>query len=193
MAERQNVVSLDLAAENSRRFACALDPDRFETRRLDPDWSALEALLAKTSVDAILIETVEPGPWLDGLRAKAERCAVVVFAARCDREVIDLAVESGISAFVVAEADPTRVNTVMDVAIARHRHVTRLRHELANVRATLDARKLIERAKGWLMDKHGMKESEAYHVIRKHAMDHGERMEQVAARILDGADLLQRN
>lgn len=189
---KRNVVSLDLVTGGGRGFAAALDPERFETRQVEGDWAGLEEALARQAADAILVETDEPGPWLRTLGERADQSAIVVFAAKSARELIDLAVEAGISAFVVAEVDPKRVNPVMDVAIARHRYVTHLRHELANARATLDARKVIERAKGWLMDTHALKESEAYHVIRKQAMDRGQRMVEVAARILEGADPLQR-
>ena len=94
------------------------------------------------------------------------------------------------TAYVVAGLAPERVKPVLDVALARFQHEEALKRELADARAELSDRKVIDRAKGLLMSRHAMSETEAYSRLRKTAMDKGLKLADVAQRILDVADLL---
>ena len=76
------------------------------------------------------------------------------------------------------------------MAIARFREYHALRQELQDTKAKLSERKLIERAKGILMEKRDMAEDEAYKALRKMAMDRNIRLVQAAENIIAVADLL---
>ena len=74
--------------------------------------------------------------------------------------------------------------------MARFQHEQGLRRELADEKTELHERKVIDRAKGLLMQRQGLSEQEAYQKLRRAAMDKGLRLGEVAQRMLDAADLL---
>jgi response regulator NasT len=107
------------------------------------------------------------------------------------------AVAAGVTAYIVAGIAPQRIRPILEVALARFEREQALREELEKTRHELDAlstelreRKLIDRAKTLLMQRHRISEQEAYVRLRKTAMDKGMRLADVAQRILDVADLL---
>ena len=118
------------------------------------------------------------------------RRPIVLFTQDEDMSHVGAAIAAGVTAYVVAGLAPDRVKPVLDVALARFRHEEALKQELADARAMLSERKTIERAKGILMSRHTMSETEAYARLRKTAMDKGLKVADVAQRILDVADLL---
>ena len=74
--------------------------------------------------------------------------------------------------------------------MARFQHEEGLRRELADARTELSDRKVIDRAKGLLISRHGLTEEEAYARLRKTAMDKGLKLADVAQRLIDVSDLL---
>lgn len=115
---------------------------------------------------------------------------VVVFAEDPSAEPMQQALKAGVSAYVIAGLDPARLMPVLQVAIARFEQDRALRQQLDAVQTQLDERKLIERAKGLLMDEIGLSEEQAYKHLRKLAMDRGQRLGQVAERIVRARELL---
>ena len=115
---------------------------------------------------------------------------VVVFAEDASHEPMQQALKAGVSAYVIAGLDPTRLMPVLQVAIARFEQDRLLRGQLDAAQTQLSERKLIERAKGILMDDVGLSEEQAYKHLRKLAMDRGQRLGQVAERIVEAKDLL---
>jgi response regulator NasT len=115
---------------------------------------------------------------------------VVVFAEDPSHEPMQQALKAGVSAYVIAGLNPARLMPVLQVAIARFEQDRALRQQLDAVQTQLDERKLIERAKGMLMDEVGLSEEQAYKHLRKLAMDRGQRLGQVAERIVRARDLL---
>ena len=89
------------------------------------------------------------------------------------------------AAYVVEGLAPARVRPVLEVAIRRFRAHQALRDELARTRTALDERKLIERAKGALMARRRLSEPEAHGLMRRWAMDRGQRIVEVARTVLD--------
>jgi two-component system, response regulator / RNA-binding antiterminator len=118
------------------------------------------------------------------------RRPIVMFTEDNDTSHVREAIASGVTAYVVAGLAPERVKPVLEVALARFEHEERLRTELAEVRTQLADRKVVDRAKGLLMQRHQIAEPEAYARIRKAAMDKGLKMADIAQRIVDAADLL---
>lgn len=115
---------------------------------------------------------------------------VVMFANDDDAHMIRDAVRAGVSAYVVDGLSRERVRPILEVAIARFNEFQHLRQELAQTRTTLEERKLIDRAKGILMDRRGLSESEAYDLLRKKAMDSNRKLADIARTVLAAVDLL---
>lgn len=115
---------------------------------------------------------------------------IVMFSADAGGEAIRDAVRAGVSAYVVDGLDVARVNSIVEVACARFDEFQRLKIELAEANLKLSERKLVERAKGLLMQSRGLTEDEAYHALRKLAMSKKLRLGELAQQVLDAADLL---
>ena len=118
------------------------------------------------------------------------RRPIVLFTEDNDTTHVRDAIAAGVTAYVVAGLAPDRVKPVLDVALARFQHEEHLRSELADARSQLTDRKVIDRAKGLLMQRQGLSEDEAYARLRKTAMDKGLKLGEVAQRTLDVAELL---
>lgn len=116
---------------------------------------------------------------------------VVMFATSSDSDAIREAIEAGVSAYVVDGLSPGRVRSVVEVAVARFRQYASLQRELAEARTSLAQRKLIDRAKGILMERGRRSESEAYHALRKLAMDQNKTIADIAQGVIDTAELFK--
>jgi two-component system, response regulator / RNA-binding antiterminator len=116
---------------------------------------------------------------------------VVVFAEDDHADPLRLALKAGVSAYVVAGLQPQRLAPVLQVAIARFEQDKALRAQLEDAQFQLSARKTIERAKGILMQQAGLSEEAAHRQLRKLAMDRGQKLADVAERIIEARDLLR--
>jgi two-component system, response regulator / RNA-binding antiterminator len=121
--------------------------------------------------------------------SRSRCCAVVMFTQDEDSEKIRVAIEAGISAYIVHGLSSERVKPIIDVAVARFEKSRALHQELGQTRTILAERKIIERAKGILMQQRGCSEDEAYQVLRKSAMDRNRRIAEVARNIVDVGEL----
>ena len=121
--------------------------------------------------------------------SRSRCCAVVMFTQDEDSEKIHMAVEAGISAYIVRGLSSERVKPIIDVAVARFEKIRALHDELGQVRTILAERKIIERAKGILMQQRGCSEDEAYRLLRKSAMNRNRRIVDVARNIIDVGEL----
>jgi response regulator NasT len=99
---------------------------------------------------------------------------------------------AGVSAYVVAGLTPQRLAPVLQVAIARFEQENVLRAQLEDAQSQLSARKTIERAKGILMEQSGLTEEAAHRRLRRLAMDRGQKLADMAERIIEACDLLRR-
>lgn len=152
-------------------------PDRIA--QIGPDMIIVDAESeARDTLEHVVIAT------------RDERRPIVLFTNDDDTSHVRDAIAAGVTAYVVAGMAPERVKPVLDVAMARFQHEEAMRRELADARSQLSDRKLIDRAKGLLMQRHGLPEDEAYARLRKTAMDKGLKIADVAQRIIDVADLL---
>lgn len=115
---------------------------------------------------------------------------IVMFAERSDSETTAAALRAGVSAYVVDDLNPRRLKPIMDVAIARFREYQALRRELEETRSQLADRKIIEKAKGLLMEQRNLSEQEAYQSLRKLAMDRNQRVGEVARTVVSLLEML---
>lgn len=115
---------------------------------------------------------------------------IVMAVDRSDSESIRAAVQAGVNAYVVGGLSPERMRPVLEVAIARFNELQALRRELETAKSSLEERKIIERAKGILMKSRRLAEDEAFHLLRKMAMDRKVRLVEVAREVVTAAELL---
>ena len=147
-------------------------------------------LVRELQPDLAILDVKMPG--IDGLEAAgiitAEKlCGVLILTAFSQREVIEQARDAGALAYLVKPFQKSDLIPAIEVAIGRFRELRNLTGEIDALGEQLEARKLIDRAKGLLMDECGMKESEAFTFIQRTAMSERTRMREVAERILDGS------
>ena len=131
-------------------------------------------------------------PGMDGLEAARiindERlCGVLMLTAFSQREVVEEARDAGALAFLVKPFQKSDLVPAIEVAMGRFRELQALSGEVDALGEQLEARKLVDRAKGLLIDQVGMSESDAFSFIQRTAMSERVRMRDVADRILDGS------
>ena len=131
-------------------------------------------------------------PHMDGLEAARligqERiCGVLMLTAFSQREVVEDARDAGALAYLVKPYQKSDLIPAIEVAIGRFRELQQLSGEVDALGERLEARKVIDRAKGILIDEYGLKENEAFSFIQRTAMSERSRMREVAERVLDGS------
>jgi response regulator NasT len=122
--------------------------------------------------------------------SRTVRRPVAMFVDQSDGAVIQAAVDAGVSAYIVDGLKKERVRPILDMTISRFRAFSRLEGELAAAREALEARKVIERAKGILMKQRRMGEEEAYALLRRTAMNQKRKLLDIAQSIVTAAALL---
>ncbi len=115
---------------------------------------------------------------------------VLMCSGDSDTELIRRAVKAGVSSYVVDSVSPERLDALMDVALAQFEAFQNLRAELDDAQRKLSERIVVDRAKGMLMKARGLSEEDAYHALRKLAMERGRKLADVAQDVLDMARLL---
>ena len=114
---------------------------------------------------------------------------IVLLTSRTDPGVVERASAAGVMAFLVKPLRSEELAPALDLAVARFREFESIRKENADLRKAIESRKLIERAKGLLMERDGLSESEAFRRIQKTSMDTRKSMAEVAEAILLAAKL----
>ncbi|HXQ43247.1 MAG TPA: response regulator [Acidimicrobiales bacterium] len=153
-------------------------------------------LVARHGPDLAILDVKMPG--LDGIEAARritadKRVAVLILTAFSQRNLIEDARDAGVSAYLVKPFQRSELVPAIEVALARFEEFraieeehARLSGEVATLEEKLETQKLVNRAKGILMDSHGMREAEAFTFIRSTAMTRRTTMRVVAQEILDG-------
>ena len=146
-------------------------------------------LVRQHKPDVAIFDIKMPG--LDGLDAarvvSAEKiCPVVMLTAFSQREVIEQARDAGALAYLVKPFQKTDLVPAIELAIGRFREMMTLSGERDALGEQLELRKLLDRAKGLLIDKYSMTEQSAFDFIQKNAMSTRAKMVDVANQILNG-------
>ena len=160
-------------------FAVSVDEAATLIVREDPDLAIVVVHDNDDHALALIGEAVETasGPVIAQLRNRDD----VDFVAR--------AAERGISAYVDS-GDPQNVQAAIEVAIRRYREAAKLSEKVDQLESALDRRAVIERAKGIVMERHGVGEREAFERLREHARSGSRRVVEVAQAVVDGHALL---
>ena len=146
-------------------------------------------LIRELQPDLAILDVKMPG--MDGLEVARqvgdERiCGVLVLTAFSQREIIEQARDAGALAFLVKPYQKSDLIPAMEMAIARFRELQALSEQNDVLEEKLEARKIIDRAKGRLIDEFAMKEQVAFAFIQQTAMTERSRMRDVAEKILSG-------
>ncbi len=115
---------------------------------------------------------------------------ILVFVERAGPDAAAAFVRQGASAFIVDGLSPSRIAPIIMAGMERFRLVSALQNELIKSKNELSARKVIERAKGLLMEQQKLSESEAYDSIRRLAMARGKTVLDVSETIIGLSDVL---
>ncbi len=130
-------------------------------------------------------------PIMDGLAA-AEKIVgrriapVVILTSFSQRDLVERAREAGAMAYLVKPFQKSDLLPAMEIAMSRFSELSQLESEVATLTERLEARKIVERAKGELMTTYGLNEPQAFKWLQRTAMDNRMTMSEVAARIIAG-------
>ena len=151
------------------------------------DGDAAIRLARQHGPDLVIMDIKMPG--MDGLTA-AERIisedlsGVLILTAFSQKDLVRKAAEAGAMAYLVKPFQKSDLMPAIDVALVRHAELRALKSEASTANEQLEARKLIDRAKGRLMDSQGLSEADSFRLIQKRAMDERRSMREVAQEIL---------
>jgi response regulator NasT len=128
-------------------------------------------------------------PDMDGIEAARilteERVApVLLLSAYSQQELVTRAREAGVAGYLVKPFRESDLTPAIEVALSRFSEFRALEREMGDLRETLETRKVVERAKGILMDTQGLNESEAFRRIQKMSMNNRKPMKAVAEAII---------
>jgi response regulator NasT len=157
------------------------------------DDSALPAEVLEHQPDVIVIDMEAPGrDTLEQMReiSRDQPRPIILFSDQRDADYIRQAVQAGVSAYVVDGLSRERVMPIVEVAVARFREFQALKRELDETKTQLADRKVIDKAKGLLMQKKAMSEDTAYQFLRKTAMSRNAKLAEVARMLIAMEDLL---
>ncbi|MDA8392892.1 MAG: response regulator [Actinomycetota bacterium] len=156
---------------------------------------ALE-LVREHRPDLAVLDIKMPG--MTGLEAAdriaADRlAAVLILTAFSQRELIDQANQAGVMGYLVKPFQAEELIPAIEMALGRFAEVRALEAVNSDLRMqnqaladSLETRRLVDRAKGRLMDEHGMKESEAFAFVQRRAMERRVTMAEISRSVLDG-------
>lgn len=180
IAEDEAIIRLDLKE--------MLEEEGFEVVGEASDGDAAIRLAEEHKPDLVIMDVKMPG--MDGLTAAEqirdrELGAVLILTAFSQRDLVQRAADAGAMGYVVKPFQKSDLMPAIDIAIARYQQLDAVRREASSATEALETRKVVDRAKGKLMDSQGLAEGDAFRVIQKKAMDERRSMRDVAQEILD--------
>jgi response regulator NasT len=146
-------------------------------------------LVRQLTPDLAILDIKMPG--MDGLAAAREisadrKSAVLILTAFSQRDLIEQARDAGALAYLVKPFQRSELIPAVEVALGRFREMQALADQNTTLEEQLETRKVVDRAKGILMDDHGMSEGDAFSWIQKRAMQDRATMRSVAEQVIAG-------
>lgn len=147
------------------------------------------ALVAEHAPDLCIFDIKMPG--MDGLTAarhvsRYRQAAVVILTAFSQRHLIEQARDAGVLSYLVKPFQREELVSAIEVALGRFEEMRQLEETVRELEGQLEVRKVVDRAKGRLIDNHGMSEQDAFAFIQQTAMSGRFTMLDVANRVVDG-------
>ncbi|ACV79397.1 ANTAR domain-containing response regulator [Nakamurella multipartita] len=181
IAEDEALIRLDLSE--------MLAEEGFEVVGQAVDGEQAVTMATELRPDLVIMDVKMPKK--DGIDAAAEIVGeqiapVVILTAFSQRDLIERARDAGAMAYLVKPFSKGDLLPAIELAVARYAETAALRKEVADISQRLEARKIIDRAKGLLMTHQKMTEPEAFRWIQRTAMDRRTSMQAVANAVLEG-------
>ena len=149
-------------------------------------------LVEKVRPDLVFVDIKMPG--LDGLAvaetlAQTQKVPVILLTAYGERSMVDRARRAGVMGYLMKPLREADLVPAIEVALARFRDLRSLAEEITDLEEILETRKLVERAKGALMQRLGLSEEEAYLRIQRASRTSRRTMKEIAQEVLQSHDL----
>lgn len=185
--DKLSILLIDDNQSRASLLIAALENSRYQINHLVSSGASLLKQVDDLKPDMVVIDLESPDrDILDSLHTLSNfnPKPIVMFSDQADSDIITRSVKSGVSAYVCGNADPKRVRAILDAALARFEDYQSVKKELVDTKQELEATKIIDKAKRLLMKSRNMSENEAFHALRKMAMDTGQKIEQVAKTVI---------
>jgi two-component system, response regulator PdtaR len=145
-------------------------------------------LVRKHHPDLVILDIKMPG--MDGLTAAKEitserLAAVLILTAFSQRDLIDQAREAGALAYLVKPFQKSELLPALEIALGRFSEMKALEQEVKTLEEQLETRRLVDKAKGILMDELGLREHESFTWIQRTAMRERVHMKEIARRVIN--------
>jgi response regulator NasT len=181
IAEDEAIIRMDLRE--------MLEEEGYEIVGEAADGDEAMRLAEQLRPDLVILDIVMPET--DGLTAaehivEQELAAVLILTAFSHRDKVARATRAGVMAYLVKPFDKADLVPAIEVAVQRWNEARVLANESKNLTERLETRKLVERAKGVLRDRHGLSEEDSFRLIQRISMERGMPMRKVSERLLDG-------
>ena len=179
IAEDEAIIRLDLKE--------MLEEEGLEVVGEAADGEAAMRLARETHPDLVILDIKMPG--MDGLTAaekvvEEDLAAVLILTAFSQKDLVKRAADAGAMGYLVKPFQKSDLMPAIEIALARHAEIKAVKQESADLNEQLETRKVVDRAKGKLMDEKSIGEADAFRHIQKRAMDERRSMKDVATEIL---------
>ena len=181
IAEDEAIIRLDLQE--------TLEEEGYEVVGSTSRGDEAVTLVRDLKPDLAILDIKMPG--MDGISAAKEIAAgrwaaVLILTAFSQRDLVEQARDAGAIGYLVKPFQKSDLVPAIEVAIGRFSELRALEQEVHSLEEQLATRRIVERAKGMLMDRHGLSESDAFTFIQQTAMRQRAKMRKVAEQVIDG-------
>lgn len=180
--------------DNERLLEQALQKHGYQVASLKLQAIDLPNIIDHLQPDVVVLNLYSPSEEVLSMMRQINQhysVPVVMFAEDQQTETINNVIKAGVSAYIVDGLEPKRLKAIIEIAIVRFREQQALKDELKKTKIQLEDRKLVDRAKALLIKSQGYSEDEAYHALRKLAMDRKLSIGEMAKNVIAMAELLK--
>jgi two-component system, response regulator PdtaR len=180
IAEDEALIRLDLKE--------MLQEEGFEVVAEVADGASAVRLTRELTPDLVILDVKMPV--MDGIQAAEEIAkdrlsAILILTAFSQRDLVEKARRAGAMASLVKPFQKHDLLPAVEIAAGRFRELSGLEREVDDLQGRLEARKVVERAKGLLQEKQGLSEADAFRFVQRQAMERRQTMRQVAERVIE--------